>query len=66
MYSYYEFYLKENNLIDFSDMINKAYDILNTQKRINFNYKYIIIDEYQDISKERFKLLKKLSNSMWS
>lgn len=62
MYSYYEFYLKENNLIDFSDMINKAYDILNTQKRINFNYKYIIIDEYQDISKERFKLLKKLSN----
>lgn len=55
MYNYYEDYLRKNNLIDFEDMINLAKDEV-----LDINYKYIIIDEYQDISIQRFNLIKKL------
>lgn len=62
----YEFYQKEmlqTSSIDFEDMINKTYDILcNTSRdKLNLNYSYIIIDEYQDISIQRFNLTKKVS-----
>ena len=56
----YNKYLSENNMIDFADMIKKASDYID--KAEEFEYKYIIIDEYQDISKDRFKLIKKISN----
>lgn len=56
IYKYYSNYKEENNYIDFEDMINKSYHIL--QK---LNYKYIFIDEYQDISMQRFNLVKKIS-----
>ena len=46
-------------MIDFADMIKKASDYID--KAEEFEYKYIIIDEYQDISKDRFKLIKKIS-----
>ena len=36
---------------DFSAKINK-----------NVNYDYIIIDEYQDVSKQKYKFIKKLSD----
>ena len=52
-YNSYQYYLKIRNKIDFDDMIIKAIKIVDTQK-INFPYKYIIVDEYQDISFERF------------
>ncbi|EAR02013.1 UvrD-helicase domain-containing protein [Maribacter sp. HTCC2170] len=55
----YESYLKELNEIDFSDMINLATNsILNNQ--FTSPYKYIIIDEFQDISQARYKLIKSL------
>ena len=44
--------------VDFHDMINKAIDLLK-DKEID-NYKYIIIDEYQDISLAKCELIKKL------
>lgn len=48
--------LKEKNMVDFDDMILKSKDyILNNNK---YKYKYIIVDEYQDISSSRYKLLK--------
>lgn len=53
----YQKYLSQNNAIDFSDMITDA-----TQKIISGcelkPYKYVIVDEYQDISKSRFHFLK--------
>ena len=54
---YYEEKLKEKNAIDFNDMINKATEYINNHD-ITFPYKYIIIDEYQDISYGRYKLIK--------
>ena len=58
IYLEYEKYLEENNEIDFDDMIIKACNYLD--KTVNLNYKYIIIDEYQDTSYIRFLLIKKI------
>ena len=56
--------LKEKNAIDFEDMINESARIIHEQevsgKKLDF--KYIIVDEYQDISRQRFNLTKELSN----
>jgi DNA helicase IV len=57
VYLHYESVLKKNNQIDFNDMINKANTIISSGA-VNFPYKYIIIDEYQDISMSRFQLIK--------
>jgi len=49
-------YLSDHEEIDFNDMINTASDYVRQGKYIN-PYKYVIVDEYQDISKARFNLL---------
>lgn len=55
--------LKENNAVDFEDMINDSAKILQEQQDMGekLNFKYIIIDEYQDISRQRFDLARALS-----
>ncbi len=64
LYNHYQMELKLNNLIDFEDMINLSYKLLKQIKKTeaNLNYKYIIIDEYQDISIQRFNLTKEVSH----
>jgi len=59
----YEEKLKSKNLIDFEDMINRAYKIMPKvkEKDLGVDYKYIIIDEYQDVSIQRFNLTKRIS-----
>ena len=55
--------LKERNAIDFEDMINESARILREaeERQIVPDFKYIIVDEYQDISRQRFDLTKELS-----
>jgi len=62
VYIYYQSHLKENNQIDFADMINDAEKMLREIKDSEYkpSYKYIIIDEFQDIAKQRFNLTKSL------
>lgn len=62
-YLEYERYLKENNAVDFQDMINESARILREVKEMKkkIDFDYIIVDEYQDISKQRFDLVKALS-----
>lgn len=55
-------YLSSHNEIDFNDMINLAAEYVKQGKYIN-PYKYVIVDEYQDISKARFSLLNCLRKS---
>lgn len=55
----YDTVLKERNEIDFNDMINKATEVVQSNKP-NYSYRYIIIDEYQDISFSRFNLIKEI------
>jgi DNA helicase-4 len=61
IYKKYEKKLKKNNSVDFDDLLLlpiklfKSYpDVLEKYQNI---YKYILIDEYQDISKIRFELI---------
>lgn len=56
--------LKEKNAIDFEDMINDSAKIIHEQEMSGkkLDFKYIIVDEYQDISRQRFNLTKELSN----
>jgi len=59
IYIIYQNYLKENNEIDFDDMIINASEVVN-ESGINHCYKYVIIDEYQDTSFIRFNLIKSI------
>ncbi len=52
----YNAVLSARGEIDFNDMINQAANLVR-QKGITKVYDYIIIDEYQDISAARFKLI---------
>lgn len=63
-YLEYERWLKENKAVDFEDMINESARILNEVKEMKqkLNFKFIIVDEYQDISRQRFDLTKALSD----
>ena len=60
IYLIYQKELESTNTIDFNDMIIKAINYVKKNKKIN--YKYIIVDEYQDTSYIRFLLLKELIN----
>ena len=55
--------LKEYHAIDFEDMINDSVRILKEEEvqGRKLDFKYIIVDEYQDISRQRFNLTKELS-----
>ncbi len=55
-------YLNQHNEIDFNDMINMATQYIEQRKYIS-PYKYVIVDEYQDISKARFSLLNSMRKS---
>jgi len=55
----YNTFLQAKHLIDFSDMINEATRYIQENK-YNNKYRYIIVDEFQDTSIGRFKLIKAL------
>lgn len=63
VYNYYQKQLSAQNRIDFEDMINDAHFYLAEIERqqLELPYKYIIIDEFQDIARQRFNLTKRLS-----
>ena len=63
VYDYYQEQLKAQNRIDFEDMINDAHFYLAEieKQQLELPYKYIIIDEFQDIARQRFNLTKRLS-----
>ncbi|MBR4830857.1 MAG: UvrD-helicase domain-containing protein [Bacilli bacterium] len=61
IYLIYQDELYSQGLIDFNDMINKATNVTKELGLKRF-YKYIIIDEYQDISYERYLLIKTIKD----
>lgn len=62
-YLEYQRYLKENGAVDFEDMINESARVLRQVKELRekLHFKYIIVDEYQDISRQRFDLTTAIS-----
>lgn len=63
-YLNYQRYLSENGAVDFQDMINESSRLLREVKELGqkLDFKYIIVDEYQDISRQRFDLVSALSD----
>ena len=57
LYRRYVMTLKAENAIDFHDMINKAADYIRDDPEDVHAYKYVIIDEFQDISSSRCDLI---------
>lgn len=63
IYENYQKESKKGNFIDFSDMINLAVDYLKDNKELyKDKYDHILIDEYQDISTQRYEMIKELMN----
>ena len=64
VYREYEVYLKENNLVDFDDLIALTYKLLDENpelaKATSERYQYIMVDEYQDTNELQLKLIQKL------
>lgn len=62
-YLEYQQSLEETRSIDFEDMINESAEMIRRKKisKEHLNFKYIIVDEYQDISRQRYNLVKELS-----
>lgn len=58
----YEEYLKTNHLVDFTDMLNLSADYIEQDKFVH-PYKYIIVDEYQDITASQYRFLSVLRKS---
>ena len=58
LYLRYEKKLEESNTIDFHDMINSATDKITEDSSCVPKYKYVIVDEFQDISAGRKDLIK--------
>ena len=62
IYQKYQKNLKENNAIDFDDIINFTIKILNENPEIKEYYsnkfRYVLVDEYQDTNKAQFTLVK--------
>lgn len=61
IYYLYQGELKSQYEIDFNDMINKATEYI-IENNIILKYKYIIIDEYQDTSYTRYRLIKAIKD----
>ena len=56
LYDEYERCLKEKGQMDFTDLVLKATDLCNSGK-YKSPYSYILVDEFQDISIDRYKFI---------
>ena len=67
VYALYQKRLKENNAIDFDDIINYTINILEENDDVREYYcnkfKYVLVDEYQDTNKAQFTLVTILASS---
>ncbi len=65
IYEIYQRRLKENNALDFDDIINLTIQILTENQDVleyySEKFKYVLVDEYQDTNKAQFTLITLLS-----
>ena len=62
-YRQYQSALKEENALDFDDIIFKTYQLLNKFPEVleKLQYKYLMVDEYQDTNKAQYEVVKLLA-----
>lgn len=64
VYKKYQAYLKDNNLVDFDDLLVLTLELFNTHQEVldyyQYIYQYILVDEFQDTNKTQFNIVKLL------
>ncbi len=67
IYKHYTNYLRENNSMDFDDLLLYMYKLLTLSQEIKSFYqekfKYILVDEYQDTNKVQYLILRELAKA---
>ncbi|HCU34727.1 MAG TPA: ATP-dependent DNA helicase PcrA [Armatimonadetes bacterium] len=65
VYSRYQQALRENNALDFDDLLVKAVELLRSRPKVlaalQERLRYVLVDEYQDINYAQYELVKLLS-----
>ena len=65
IYKEYEDKLRKSRLIDFDDMLTYTYELFSERKDIlrawQEKYKYILIDEFQDINRIQYEIIKMMA-----
>jgi len=65
VYQEYQRRLKENNAMDFDDLLFNLYTLLDSKeeirKKLNNRFRHKLVDEYQDTNLSQYEILKKLS-----
>lgn len=65
IYPFYQIILKENNALDFDDLILKTIELFQKNpevlKKYQDKFQYILVDEYQDTNQAQYMLTKMLS-----
>ncbi|QHJ10468.1 DNA helicase IV [Paraglaciecola mesophila] len=64
IYQQYQKHLSQHGQIDFEDMVGKAIHYVEQNKFIA-PWRYIMVDEFQDISEPRARLVRALRDSTW-
>jgi DNA helicase II / ATP-dependent DNA helicase PcrA len=66
IYSHYEQQLKQNNALDFDDLLTKPLQLFRTvPDRLQFyqeRFRYILIDEYQDTNRVQYQVIHQLAD----
>ncbi len=64
VYKIYNQTLKENNGMDFSDILTNTYKLLENREvleKLQEKFKYIMVDEYQDTNNIQYKIINKIA-----
>lgn len=64
VYKRYNQILKENNGMDFSDILTNTYKLLESREvleKLQEKFKYIMVDEYQDTNNIQYKIINKIA-----
>ncbi len=66
VYSRYQKHLKENNALDFDDLLNETRNLLKrndeVREYLGGKFRYILVDEFQDTNAVQYEIVKKLAS----
>lgn len=65
IYDLYQKYLKENNMVDFDDLLIFTDELLNDEEVLEYYqyiYRFILVDEFQDTNEIQYRIIKKLAS----
>ena len=66
VYARYQKHLKENNALDFDDLLNETRNLLNrnaeVREYLGGRFRYVLVDEFQDTNSVQYEIVRMLSS----